>query len=151
MKPDSLLNEDWSMVVTRLGGAASLDQTARAAKAFVRPREIRSAADLLRLVLAYCLGERGLRATAAWAAAVALTDVSNPAILYRLRQCGDWLNLLIGQLLTSGVPRAGGGRLIRLIDATCVLSQAPRRDSRTGSGASMRRSIFPLSVSVVSN
>ena len=105
MKPDSLLNEDWSRVVTRLGGAASLDQSARATKAFLRPREIRSAVDLLRLVLAYCLGERGLRATAAWAAALARTDVSNPAILHRLRQCGDWLNLLIGQLLASAVPR----------------------------------------------
>ena len=126
MKTDSLLlNEDWSRVVTRLGGAASLDQTARATRAFLRPREIRCAVDLLRLILAYCLGERGLRATAAWAAAVALTDVSNPALLYRLRQCGDWLSLLIGQLLASAVPRAGGGRLIRLIDATCVLKPGP--------------------------
>ena len=69
MKTDSLLNEDWSGIVARLGGVAALDVTARAAKAFVRPREICSAVDLLRLVLAYCLGHRGLRATAAWAAA----------------------------------------------------------------------------------
>jgi hypothetical protein len=89
MKADSLLNKVWSSVVARLGGAASLDQTARATNAFLRPREIRCATDLLRLVLACCLGERGLRATAAWAAVVDLTDVSNPAVLYRLRQCGD--------------------------------------------------------------
>src|SRR4051794_15768919 len=125
MKTDSLLNEDWSHVVTRLGGEASLDQTARATKAFLRPREIRRAVDLLRLVLAYCLGERGLRATAAWAAAVALTDVSNPAVLYRLRQCGDWLTLLIGQLLATAVPHPGRGRLIRLVDATCVSKPGP--------------------------
>ena len=125
MKTDSLLNEDWSRVVTRLGGADSLDRTARATNAFRRPREIRCAVDLLRLVLAYCLGERGLRATAAWAAAMALTDVSNPAVLYRLRQCGDWLTLLIGQLLATTVPRPANGRLIRLVDATCVLKPGP--------------------------
>ena len=89
MKTDSLLNKDWSSVVARLGGAASLNTTARATKAFLRPREIRTAVDLLHLILGYCLGERGLRATAAWAAAVELADGSNPAILYRLRQCGD--------------------------------------------------------------
>jgi hypothetical protein len=125
MKTDSLLNKDWSSVVKRLGGASSLDATARATKAFLRPREIRCAVDLLRLILAYCLGDRGLRATAAWAAAVELTDVSNPAILYRLRQCGDWLTLLIGQLLSTGVPASGKGRLIRLVDATCVLKPGP--------------------------
>jgi hypothetical protein len=125
MKTDSLLSKDWSAVVTRLGGAASLDRTARATKAFLRPREIRCAVDLLRLVLSYCLGERGLRATAAWAAAMALADISNPAVLYRLRQCGDWLTLLIGQLLVSNVPQSAGGRLIRLVDATCVLRPGP--------------------------
>ena len=132
MTHESLLNRDWASVVARLGGAETLNRTARETKAFVRPREISNAVDLLRLILAYCLGERGLRATAAWAAAVALTDVSNPAILYRLRQCGDWLNLLIGQRLASAVPPSGGGRLIRLIDATCVLKPGPeaRRQNR---------------------
>jgi DDE family transposase len=104
---------------------ASLDITARATQAFVRPREIRRPVDLLRLILAYCLGERGLRATAAWAAACGLADVSNPAILYRLRQCGDWLTLLIGQALAAAAPRPSQGRLIRLVDATMVLKPGP--------------------------
>lgn len=60
--------------------------------------------DLLRIILAYCLGDRGLRATAAWAAAAGLADVSNPALLYRLRHCGDGLAVLIGQLLTATAP-----------------------------------------------
>jgi len=125
LKPGSLLNKDWSSLVSRLGGAAALDQTARETRAFLRAREIRCAVDLLRLVLGYCLGERGLRSTAAWAAAVALADVSNPAILYRLRRCGDWLTLLIGQLLATAVPSPGAGRLIRIVDATCVLKPGP--------------------------
>lgn len=120
MTHESLLNEDWQAVVGRLGGAAALDASARETKAFQRPREIRNAVDLLRLILAYCLGEHGLRLTAAWATSVGLVDVSNVALLYRLRHCGDWLALLIGQALSSAAPKASRGRLIRIIDATTV-------------------------------
>ena len=60
MRHESLVNEDWTNVVVRLGGAETLEVTARETKAFLRPREITNAVDLLRLILAYCLGERGL-------------------------------------------------------------------------------------------
>lgn len=120
MTHESLVNRDWAGVVARLGGAETLNHTARETKAFVRPREIRNAVDLLRLILAYCLGERGLRLTAAWATSVGLVDVSNVALLYRLRQCGDWLALLVGQALSAAAPKASQGRLIRIIDATTV-------------------------------
>ena len=69
----------------------SLEASARDTKAFLRARAIENAVDLLRMILAYCLGERGLRRTAAWANAIGLVDMSNVALLYRLRQCGDWL------------------------------------------------------------
>jgi hypothetical protein len=72
------------------------------------------------MILAYCLGERGLRSTTAWASAVGLVDMSNVALLYRLRQCGDWLTMLVGQTLAFDTPNAAQGRLIRLIDATTV-------------------------------
>jgi hypothetical protein len=120
MRHESLLNEDWANVVARLGGATTLDVTARATKAFVRPREITNAVDLLRLILAYCLGERGLRSTAAWATSVGLVDISSVGLLYRLRQCGDWLALLVGQTLAAAAPQASHGRMIRIIDATTV-------------------------------
>jgi hypothetical protein len=81
---------------------------------------IRSAEDLLRLVLAYCLGAGGLRSVAAWSSAVGLADLSNVALLKRLQRCGDWLEGLVGQVLARGAPAASGGRLIRLIDATAV-------------------------------
>ena len=122
---ESLLNEDWQNVVARLGGARRLEATARETKAFMRPREISNAVDLLRVILGYCLGERGLRATAAWAASVGLVDISNVALLYRLRQCGDWLAALIGQVLAASAPTASRGRLIRIIDATTVPKAGP--------------------------
>lgn len=120
MTHESFLDRDWPEIVDRLGGAAALTTSARETGAFRRSRVIRNPVDLLRLVLAYCLGERGLRATAAWAAAVGLVDVSNVALLLRLRQCGDWLALLVGQALTAAAPKASRGRLIRIIDATSV-------------------------------
>jgi hypothetical protein len=107
-------------LVGRLGGATSLEQSARGTKAFLRARAIASAVDLLRLILAYCLGERGLRSTAAWATAMGLADISNVALLQRLRRCGDWLALLVGEALAAAAPQASRGRLIRIIDATTV-------------------------------
>src|ERR1700710_1379364 len=126
MRHESLVNEDWTNVVSRLGGAETLKVTARETKAFLRPREITNAVDLLRLVLAYCLGERGLRLTAAWATSVGLVDISNVALLYRLRQCGDWFAMLVGQMLADAAPQASRGRLIRIIDATTVPKKGPK-------------------------
>lgn len=125
MTHESLCNEDWNSVVTRLGGAETLENGARETKAFLRGRVIDNAVDLLRLILAYCLGEWGLRSTAAWATSVGLVDISNVALLYRLRQCGDWFALLVGQALVAAAPKASRGRLIRIIDATTVPKAGP--------------------------
>ena len=103
-----------------LGGATTLEQSARDTKAFLRARAIATAVDLLRLILAYCLGDRGLRSTAAWATAIGLANLSNVALLQRLRRCGDWLALLVGEALAAAAPQASRGRLIRIIDATTV-------------------------------
>lgn len=120
MTHESLLNRDWDRVVQWLGGPQALERSARETRAFLQAREIKSAIDMLRLILAYCLGEQGLRLTAAWAASMGLVDISAPALLYRLRRCGDWLTLLIEHVLRSAAPEASRGRLIRIIDATTV-------------------------------
>ena len=132
MGHESLVNEDWANVVVRLGGAETLGVTARETKAFVRPREISNAVDLLRLILAYCLGERGLRSTAAWATSMGLVDISSVALLYRLRQSGDWLALLVGQLLAAAAPQASRGRMIRIVDATTVPKKGPSARKENG-------------------
>jgi hypothetical protein len=130
MTHESLLNELWQTVLTRLGGAAAIETSAREARAFVRPRAVRSAVDLLRLILAYCLGGMGLRSTSAWAASAGLADLSNVALLQRLRNCDIWMEHLVGQLLGAGAP--AGGRRIRLLDGTTV-PKAGRKD-RENSG-----------------
>ncbi len=132
MRSESLVNRDWAGVVARLGGAEALKLTARQTKAFVRAREIGSAVDLLRLIMAYCLGEQGLRSTAAWATSVGLVDISCVALLYRLRQCGDWLALLVGQTLAGAAPKASQSRLIRIVDATTVRKKGPQGRNKNG-------------------
>jgi hypothetical protein len=125
MNHESLVNHDWNGVVARLGGREMLEASARETRAFLRAREISNAVDLLRMILAYCLGERGLRSTAAWATSVGLVDISNVALLYRLRQCGDWLAMLVGHVLSSAAPKAIRSRTIRIIDATTVAKAGP--------------------------
>ena len=120
MTRDSLLQRDWLAVIDRLGGAEHVVASAITTRAFLRPRGVKSPLDLLRLVLGYCLGEHGLRSVAAWASAAGLADISNVALLYRLRQCGDWLAALLGHALAAAAPRASRGRLIRIVDATTV-------------------------------
>src|SRR5215217_1121380 len=120
MTHESLFNNDWNSIVVRLGGTEMLEASARETKAFLRPRVIGNAVELLRMTLAYCLGDKGLRLTAAWATTIGLVDISNVALLYRLRQCGDWLAMLVGHALAGAAPKASHGRLIRVIDATSV-------------------------------
>jgi hypothetical protein len=129
MAQADVVETDWDGTVERLGGAAWLEGEARARKAFERPREVRCAVDLLRLVLAYCLGLKGLRLTAAWAEGIGLASLSNVALLGRLRNCAPWLESILARLLAEqaasrALPDAAGtalqGRLIRLVDATTV-------------------------------
>jgi len=125
MSNELLLNGGWETVVAQLGGVERLEAGAREHKAFQRARGVKSGVDLLRIVLSYCLGDRGLRGTTAWAASTGLMDISNVALLKRLGKCGDWLAALVGQLVREAPPAMAKGRLIRLIDGSSVSQAGP--------------------------
>ena len=116
MAYESLVTEGFEGVISRLGGRAHIEKSARETRAFLRARGIEDALVLLRLILAYCLGGKGLRLTAAWAASLGVADISNVALLYR----GDWLSVLAGAALSAACPKAAQGRPVRIVDATAV-------------------------------
>jgi hypothetical protein len=106
---------------------SDLEASARASGALHRRRAVRSAADLLRLALAYALSGWPLRLVAAWAAVSGLGQLSDVAVLYRLRASRAWLGALAAALVLARRAAAVGRPVrLRLIDATTI--------SRPGSG-----------------
>jgi hypothetical protein len=115
----------WEGVLGRLEEHADLEGSAREHGAIVRLRVIRTAAQLLRLVLAYALSGFSLRSTAAWAEASGEASLSDVALLNRLRRCGPWLAALVGRLASTVNPEAAcgcGTRRIVAVDATAICS-----------------------------
>src|SRR5581483_12452780 len=121
MTHESLVNRDWQHVVGMLGGAEEIEASARDTRAFLRARVIESAVDLLRMILAYCLGERGLRSTASWAASILGLSIS-PTWRCSIGCASVVIGwpCWVGHTLASAAPAASRGRLIRIIDATTV-------------------------------
>jgi hypothetical protein len=90
-----------ALLVARLGGADALSASAREHKAFLRSRKIKTAADLLQLLIMYALDGLSLRSTAAIAADAALADLSDVALMQRFRRAANWLEALCGKLLSQ--------------------------------------------------
>jgi hypothetical protein len=89
----------WSDLVAKLSRVIDLEATARATGALIRKREVRSAEMLLRLVLACGPGGLSLRAAAAWAGVSFLADMSDTAVMKRVRNEATWLGQIAGALL----------------------------------------------------
>jgi hypothetical protein len=113
-------DEEWEKLLSCF--PVDLQSTARDAKAIQRLREIRSASDLLRLVLAYCLCDWSLRLVGAWANLKGIGELSDVAVLNRLRLARPWLGILLAEWLRSRRAEFATGRPVRLrlIDATGV-------------------------------
>jgi hypothetical protein len=98
-----------------------LEARAKATGALVRRRQVRSALDLLRLVLAYALFPWSLRMLGAWFCLLGLGRLSDVAILKRLRQSRLWLGTLLVQLLQPQVALTPQPEVrIQLVDATII-------------------------------
>ena len=132
MTHESLVDDGWAETIELLGGEELIAGSARETKAFLRPRGVRSACDLLRLTLAYCLGKVGMRGVVAWAAASGIADISDVALLGRLRNAGPWLQQLTGHLLKREEEGLAKGRLIRILDATSVAKAGVHEKKNNG-------------------
>lgn len=88
---------------------------------------------LLRLALAYGPGGLSLRAAAAWAGVRGLADLSDTAVMNRLRKAATWLGEIAGARLrrAAAVPPILDplpGRRLRIADASLLVGAggAPR-------------------------
>ena len=94
-------HDNWSAILAHIGKPEELDTSARNAGALTRRREIRDAATLLRLGLAYGPGGMSLREVTAWAQLHDVATLSDVALLKRLRNAADWFGILAAQTLAT--------------------------------------------------
>ncbi|HEX2187143.1 MAG TPA: transposase [Chloroflexota bacterium] len=121
----------WDARLARLGEAIDLEASARTYRALLRRRGIRTAAQLLRLCLAYVLGGLSLRMLAAWSQAQEQASLSDVAVLNRLRASADWLGAIVSALLAQRYPEAvaeQGQRRLLAVDSTSVVPPGNKRD-----------------------
>jgi hypothetical protein len=121
MEHAQLDSEDWLRIVAQLGGEPALAASAREYRAFVRPREIKSALDVLRLAFMYGPGGHSLRSLAATSAVHGLADVSDVAVMDRIRNSADWLQFLCAESLARLAKMIGAkptARPIRIVDGS---------------------------------
>lgn len=115
--------ESWEDLVQRFPASAGLEVSARAAKALLRCREVKTAADLLRLALGYAVCDWSIRALCIWCAARGLGHLSSTAMRKRLKHCKQWLGMLIVARLTARrlrLPTQAGEPRLRVQDATVI-------------------------------
>jgi Transposase DDE domain len=117
-----ILSDQWKSLLAMLPRGFDLEKTVRESKALVRRRGIASAEALLRLILMYSLCGLSLRATAAWAQAQGVADVSDVALLKRLRKANSWMGQLLAAKLAERVeglePQLPLSYRLRIVDAT---------------------------------
>lgn len=118
---------DWFSVAERVGLYVDLDSSAHTQGAMLRRRGVPSATNLLCLALLYGPGRMPLRLIAERAERLGIARVSEPALLRRLVNSGDWLEhvaeeLIIQQLDGLGTSDAGNDT----VSVEALIGQAAR-------------------------
>ena len=105
IRPEIL--DHWPEVSARFPADFDVEATARLRGAFTRAREVKDAATLLRLALAYGGLGMSLRETCAWAEAGGIASLTDPSLLGRLCKAAPWLgDLVAGPRKAAGTLRA---------------------------------------------
>ena len=116
------LQEDWAVVERLL--PAGWEAKARELGALRRTRRFSDASSLLRVMLVHLAEGCSLRETAVRVAQGGLAQVSDVALLKRLRNCGPWFQWLGVELMRQWVslqPQAVFGvQRVRVVDGTTV-------------------------------
>ncbi len=125
MEATEIIGADWPYVLSMM--PRDLEESAEERLALRRRRQVGSAGDLLRMALCYGLCDYSLRQTAAWAKLTGIGDMSDVAVLKRLRVADEWIGHLVVQWLAErGVTRGAEGLRVRVIDATGVRGPGSR-------------------------
>jgi len=118
--PD-FLTQDWDELVSTIPD--DLEASAKEHGALRRHRGLKSAADLLRLILIYAT-VLSLLTTALWGVGLKLCDISRQAIQKRVLKSTAWLRHLLAVLLNTliTVPAQGQGLIRRVVlrDASTI-------------------------------
>jgi hypothetical protein len=121
IRPEIL--DHWPEVSARFPADFDLEATARSRGALTRVREIKDAATLLRLALAYGGLGMSLRETCAWAEAGGIASLSDPSLLERLCKAGPWLGDIVVALVAEQTKVPAGrwaGYRLRALDGTSI-------------------------------
>lgn len=121
IRPELL--DGWPEVQAHLPRNFDLEGTARARGAFTRAREVKDAASLLRLALAYGGCGMSLRETCAWAETAGVASLSDPSLIERLCKAAPWLGDIVAALLNeqAKVPASRwAGYRLRALDTTAI-------------------------------
>lgn len=123
MDARTALQYEWPYLLSFFPDWPDLEASAFETGAIRRRRVVIEASSLLRLALAYGFCGLSLRQTAAWAQAVGIAELSDVALLKRLRNAAPWLGRLLAIKLAERAGSTFGpvpGRRLRLVDATAV-------------------------------
>lgn len=124
-----MINEDWNILVSLL--PAGWREQAKETEALKGLRKCKSEEDLLRTLMIHLAGGYSLRETVVRAREAKLADLSDVALLKRLRKSSDWLAAICRGLFEERGVRLDpeeNGFEVRILDATVV-----KEPGKTGS------------------